>query len=164
MKYNKREVDVSVTLFETEKNPIQSPRAFVQSRIINCDWIVEAMKPTLIAPSDLDNIMHIRVEESIGSFKFVKDKFLVFEFKTIGVKMTNDNGNPNGQYIMLKAIANQKDWEVVIVEHGSGDIDKRPIRSTWHYDAENIKTFEGMESVQSEIVNWAKRYGKINKE
>jgi hypothetical protein len=155
MKYNKREVTVSVMLFETDKNSIKYEQAFVQSKIINCDWIVEAMKPTLIAPSDLDSIIHISVEESISSHKYIKDKFLVFEFKTEGVKM------PNGQRKMLMALANQKDFEVVMVEHKARDVNKRPIRSTWYYDAENIETFEGIESSQNAVNKWAKKHGRI---
>lgn len=162
MRHKKRQVTVPITLFETDNNPIHSPQAFIQSRIINYAWVCDALRGTGIQPSDGDGLIHIEVDQLVNDFQTLTvDKFLLLEYKTKGKKMNNANNKMSGQERMLNAVANQQDWEVVLIQHEAKDVDKTPVVATWFYGRGETEYFIGVESLQCAINVWAKKHGRI---
>ena len=162
MKHRKRQVTTTITIFDTDQNPIHSPTAFIQSRIINYAWVSDALRGTGIQPSDGDGLIHIEVEIPLTKYVTATvDKFLLLEYKTKGVKMNNANNKLSGQARMLNAVANQKDWEVVLIQHEPKDVDKTPVAATWYYGHGKEEHFFGVQNLQKAINNWAKKHRRI---
>ena len=164
MRHRKRQVRATITIFDTDQNPIHSPEAFIQSRIINYAWVSDALRGTGIQPSDGDGLIHIEVEQPVNKYQTATvDKFLLLEYKTKGVKMNNANNKLSGQARMLNAVANQKDWEVILIEHEARDVDKKPVVSTWFYGRGKKEFFFGEDNLRQAITDWAKKHGRIKK-